>query len=155
MAPATCVSGVCKPFALLSVLVNRPPSASTRDIGPHTSTTETRHIAMKNTAAARLQHERRPPLREVVRADGRFPYRPNIVSGLHLHYPNRDQACSSCVGFSCSGLPQAREEIRGPDRAEGDGRASSLDDQCSTLSMCEVGVGSSRLESGFSLRTFA
>jgi hypothetical protein len=58
------------------------------------------YTAPQNIAAGGTQHEIRHLVREVVRADGKFPYRPGIVSGLYLHLSGGDQALAPAFG-SC------------------------------------------------------
>ena len=48
-------------------------------------------------AAGHIQHKIRYPPREVVRADGKFPYRPDIVSGPYLHFSRGDQALAHAL----------------------------------------------------------
>lgn len=49
------------------------------------------YTAAQNIATGHIRHEIQYPLREVVRADGKFPYRPGIVSGPHLRISRGDQ----------------------------------------------------------------
>ena len=58
------------------------------------------YAAPQNIAGGGTQHKIRYPVREVVRVDGRFPYRPGIVSGLYLHLSCGDQALAPAFG-SC------------------------------------------------------
>lgn len=50
------------------------------------------YTAAQKIATGHIRHELQYPLREVVRADGKFPYRPGIVSGPHLRISRGDQA---------------------------------------------------------------
>ena len=55
------------------------------------------YTAAQNLTTCHIQHEIQYPLREVVRTDGRFPYRPGIVSGLYLHISRGDQALAHAL----------------------------------------------------------
>ncbi len=48
-------------------------------------------MATHNIAGPRVQQEIQHPLHVVVRADGRFPYRPEIVSELYLRLSSHDR----------------------------------------------------------------
>lgn len=62
----------------------------------------------------RIQNEIRYPLQEVVRADGQFPYRPDIVSGSYLHLSRGDQALAHALArpYQICPRPQRKYEAQ-------------------------------------------
>ena len=59
-------------------VTNRPPSSSTSD----TITAQSNDMAMQNVVRGRRQHEAQVLLNKVTRADGKFPYGPEILGKL-------------------------------------------------------------------------
>ena len=111
------------------------------------------YMAAQNLISGRVQHDLRHPLDKAVRADGKFPYRPDIVSTACLHHSSRSRAFSSYIVLSLSGLPQAGEAVRGPDRVKSDGRRCSQDGCGQMQTKSEVGIGCVRIKSCSPLRT--
>jgi hypothetical protein len=112
------------------------------------------YMAKQNIAAAHIQQETQLPLNEVIRTNRKFPYRPNIVSGLYFYLSCRDRASGSRVGMSLAGLPKAGKEVRSPDRAKGNGRASIQDGSRPTTKIGKVGARGARVESEVPLCIF-
>ena len=54
-------------------------------------------IFARNMAASRAQREIKYPLHVVVRGDGMFPYRPDIVSELYLRLSSHDRAAAHAL----------------------------------------------------------
>jgi len=68
------------------------------------------YLATQNLISGRIQHDFHA-LNKAVRADGKFPYRPDIVSTLYLHHSSRSRAFGLYVCSSSPGLPQAGEAV--------------------------------------------
>ena len=78
------------------------------------STMKSSYIAAHNMAVPRAQQECQYPLHVVVRADGKFPYRPEIVSGLYLHLFSHDRTSAhqlACRRQVCP-LPERKYEAQ-------------------------------------------
>ena len=78
------------------------------------STMKPSYMAAYNMAAPRAQQGRQYPLHVVVRADGKFPYRPEIVSGLYLHLFGHDRTSAhklACRRQVCP-LPERKYEAQ-------------------------------------------
>ena len=70
------------------------------------STMESSIMFAHYIAASNAQQEIKYPSHAVVRADGRFPYRPKIVSGLHLRLSRRDRASAHELACHCQVCPR-------------------------------------------------
>ena len=77
-------------------------------------TLESSHMTVHNMTTPRAQQEWQYPLHVVVRADGKFPYQPKIVSGLYLHLFSHDRALAhelACRRQVCP-LPERKYEAQ-------------------------------------------
>ena len=61
-------------------------------------------------AAGHIHLENQYPLQEVVRADGKFPYRPHIVSGPYLRLSRCDQALAHALARRCQICPRPQRK---------------------------------------------
>jgi hypothetical protein len=71
------------------------------------------YTAAHNMPAACAQQETQHPRHVVVRADGRFPYRPEIVSGLYIHLFSHDRASAHILAYrQVCPLPERKYEAQ-------------------------------------------
>src|SRR5260370_28395995 len=118
--------------AAFSSLVPYTPSLPVDcPLPPHSVSTSFKYqwqlVTRQRETSSQLRSNKKFDIRST-RSSGRMessPYRPHIVSGLYLHLSNCDLSFQLMHWLLLSGLPQAREKVRGPDRAREDGRASS------------------------------
>ena len=84
------------PFALLCIAINRPSSHLSPKYLSCLIVMSISYMAARYIATTGVQQERHP-FHEVVRADGKFPYRPDIVGRPNVHHSARDLASAHAL----------------------------------------------------------